>query len=260
MTRYLLRVEYDGGPYWGWQRQDNGPTVQGALEAAAKKLTGEETLVYGAGRTDAGVHARGQAAHIDLHGAIPERKVADALNAHLRPEPVAVLSAQAVPDDFHARFNATKRYYRYEIINRRADLTLDNGLAWRIPYALDTDNMQTAAQTLLGRHDFSTFRDTQCQSKSPIKTLDALNITRQGTRIIITCSALSFLHKQVRSMVGSLVEVGRGQQKTSWIGDILAATDRTACGPVAPPDGLYLESVDYPDIAPARTPPASIRT
>ena len=260
MTRYLLRIEYDGAPFWGWQRQDGGPTVQGTIEAAAKKLTGEETLVYGAGRTDAGVHARGQAAHIDLTGNIPERKVADALNAHLRPSPIAVLSAQAVPDDFHARFNAAKRYYRYEILNRRADLTLDDGLVWRIPYALNADDMQKAANLLIGQHDFSTFRDTQCQSKSPIKTLDTLEVTRMGTRVVITCSALSFLHKQVRSMVGSLVEVGRGQHSVAWLGQALAAKDRTACGPVAPPDGLYLEHVDYPDLESPQTPPASVRS
>ena len=248
MTRYLLRIEYNGGPFWGWQRQDDGPTVQGTLEAAAKKLTGQETLVYGAGRTDAGVHARGQAAHIDLHGAIPERKVADALNAHLRPSPIAVLSARAVPDEFHARFSAAKRFYRYEIVNRRAGLTFDAGFVWRTPYPLDTDNMQAAAKALIGEHDFSTFRDTQCQAKSPVKTLDKLNVSRVGSRIHVTCSAQSFLHKQVRSMVGSLVEVGRGQQSVGWLTDILQAKDRTACGPVAPPDGLYLEHVDYPSL------------
>ena len=248
MTRYLLRIEYNGGPFWGWQRQDDGPTVQGTLETAAKKLTGQETLVYGAGRTDAGVHARGQAAHIDLHGAIPEHKVADALNAHLRPAPIAVLSARAVPDEFHARFSAAKRFYRYEILNRRAGLTFDAGFVWRAPYPLDTDNMQAAAKSLIGEHDFSTFRDTQCQAKSPVKTLDALNVSRIGSRIDITCSAQSFLHKQVRSMVGSLVEVGRGQQSVGWLTDILQAKDRTACGPVAPPDGLYLEHVDYPSL------------
>ena len=259
MTRYLLRIEYDGAPFWGWQRQDDGPTVQGALETAATRLNGSSVTVYGAGRTDAGVHARGQAAHVDLREEIPERKIADALNAHLRPHPVAVLSAQAVPDEFHARFDATKRYYRYDILSRRADLTLDHGLVWRIPYALDTDDMQSAAQALIGQHDFSTFRDTQCQSKTPVKTLDALNVRREGNRIIVTCSALSFLHKQVRSMVGSLVEVGRGQQSVSWLADALAAKDRTACGPVAPPDGLYLEYVDYPGLAPATTPPAYTR-
>jgi len=259
MTRYLLRIEYNGAPFWGWQRQDDGPTVQGALENAAEKLTRMPTLVYGAGRTDAGVHARGQAAHIDLPDNIPERKIADALNAHLRPVPVAVLSAQAVPDDFHARFNAAKRYYRYELLNRRADLTLDDGLVWRIPYALNTDDMQAAANALIGKHDFSTFRDTQCQSKSPIKTLDALTVARHGTRVVITCSAQSFLHKQVRSIVGSLVEVGRGQESVDWMSNALAAKDRTACGPVAPPDGLYLEHVDYPGLAAPGTPPASTR-
>jgi tRNA pseudouridine38-40 synthase len=246
MTRYLLRIEYDGAPFWGWQRQDDGPTVQGTLEAAAEKLNGTPAIVYGAGRTDAGVHARGQAAHIDLRPDIPARKIADALNAHLRPHPVAVLSAQAVPDAFHARFHATKRHYRYIILNRRADLTVDHGLAWRVPYALDEQAMTKAAGHLLGRHDFSTFRDTQCQSRTPVKTLDALAVTRTGDRIEITCSALSFLHKQVRSMVGSLVEVGRGQQDADWIAEILAAQDRTKCGPVAPPDGLYLEAVEYP--------------
>ena len=259
MTRYLLRIEYNGAPFWGWQRQDGGSTVQGELEAAATKLTGAPTLVYGAGRTDAGVHARGQAAHIDLREDIPERKVADALNAHLRPHPIAVLSAQAVSDEFHARFNATKRYYRYEVSNRRADLTLDKGLTWRIPYALNTEDMQAAVNALIGQHDFSTFRDTLCQAKSPIKTLDELTVTRQGTHITFTCSARSFLHKQVRSIVGSLVEVGRGQQSVAWMGDILAAKDRTACGPVAPPDGLYLEHVDYPGLPTPKTPPAHTR-
>lgn len=248
MTRYLLRIEYDGGPFWGWQRQDDGPTVQGTLERAAAKLNGSPVTIYGAGRTDAGVHARGQAAHIDLRDEIPARKIADALNAHLRPDPVAVLSAEAVPEAFHARFDATKRYYRYEILNRRADATLDHGLVWRVPYALDHDAMQAAARHLIGQHDFSTFRDTQCQSKTPVKTLDALDVSRSGDRVIVTCSALSFLHKQVRSMVGSLVEVGRGQQPVDWVRDILAAADRTACGPVAPPDGLYLEDVYYPSL------------
>ena len=246
MTRYLLRIEYDGTPFWGWQRQNDGLTVQGVLETAAEKLNGAPALVYGAGRTDAGVHATDQAAHIDLRADIPARKIADALNAHLRPHPVCVLSAEPVPDEFHARFDATKRFYRYTIINRRADLTLDHGLAWRVPYALDEANMSKAAKHLLGQHDFSTFRDTQCQSRTPVKTLDTLEVTRKGDRIEITCSALSFLHKQVRSMVGSLVEVGRGQREPDWIADILGARDRTKCGPVAPPDGLYLEAVYYP--------------
>ncbi len=253
MTRYLLRIEYNGGPFWGWQRQDDGPTVQGALEEAARKTVDTPILVYGAGRTDAGVHARGQAAHIDLPDDFPARKVADALNAHLRPAPIAVLSARAVPDEFHARFSAAKRFYRYEILNRRADLTLDTGFVWRIPYPLDTDNMQAAAEALIGEHDFSTFRDTQCQAKSPVKTLDKLNVSRVGSRIHVTCSAQSFLHKQVRSMVGSLVEVGRGQEPVAWLGQALAAKDRTACGPVAPPDGLYLEHVEYPSLEESAT-------
>ena len=248
MTRYLLRIEYDGGPFWGWQKQDDGPTVQGALEEAAANLNGAPVLVYGAGRTDAGVHARGQAAHVDLRDDIPERKIADALNAHLRPSAVCVLSAQAVPDEFHARFNATRRFYRYQIISRRADLTLDHGSSWRIPYPLDTEAMQNAAQSLVGRHDFSTFRDTQCQAKSPVKTLDDIAVSRAGDRIEITCSAQSFLHKQVRSMVGSLVEIGRGQQEISWLAEILAAKTRKACGPVAPAEGLYLEHVLYPEL------------
>ena len=199
------------------------------------------------------VHARGQAAHIDLPDDFPARKVADALNAHLRPAPIAVLSARAVPDEFHARFSAAKRFYRYEILNRRADLTLDTGFVWRIPYPLDTDNMQAAAEALIGEHDFSTFRDTQCQAKSPVKTLDKLNVSRVGSRIHVTCSAQSFLHKQVRSMVGSLVEVGRGQEPVAWLGQALAAKDRTACGPVAPPDGLYLEHVEYPSLEESAT-------
>lgn len=253
MTRYLLRVEYDGRPFWGWQRQDDGLTVQGVLEVAAARLNGSATMVYGAGRTDAGVHATGQAAHIDLRDDIPARKVADALNAHLRPHPVAVLSARAVETDFHARFDATKRYYRYVIFNRRADLTIDHGHAWRVPYALDEMAMQAGAQHLIGQHDFSTFRDTQCQSKTPVKTLDALDVARFGDRIEVTCSALSFLHKQVRSMVGSLVEVGRGQKPAGWMADILAARDRTVCGPVAPADGLFLEKVFYPKLADQET-------
>lgn len=250
MTRYLLRIEYDGSPYWGWQRQDDGPTVQGVLETAAEKLNGSPVIVYGAGRTDAGVHATGQAAHIDLRDDIDPRKVADALNAHLRPDPIAVLSAQAVPDEFHARFNATERQYRYIIINRRAGLTIDQGRAWRVPYALDEDAMSAGAKLLVGKHDFSTFRDTQCQSKTPVKTLDSLDVSRFADRIEVTCSARSFLHKQVRSMVGSLVELGRGFKDADWLADVLAACDRTRCGPVAPPDGLYLEHVIYPELDP----------
>ena len=245
MPRYKLLVEYHGGPYHGWMRLPGIPTVQGALEDAAAKLDGAPVEVIGAGRTDAGVHATGQVAHMDLAQDRPD-KVADAMNFHLRPHPIAVLKAGRVTDEFHARFNAAARHYRYVIFNRRADLTLERGLAWRVASRLDAAAMHTAAQLLLGNHDFTTFRDTACQAASPVKTLDSLDVARSGDRIEITCSARSFLHRQVRSMVGSLVEVGRGYQRPEWIAEILAAADRTACGPVAPPDGLFLERVDYP--------------
>ena len=245
MPRYKLLVEYHGGPYQGWMRLPGIPTVQGALEDAAAKLDGAPVEVIGAGRTDAGVHATGQVAHMDLAQDRPD-KVADTMNFHLRPHPIAVLKAGRVTDEFHARFNAAARHYRYVIFNRRADLTLERGLAWRVASRLDAAAMHTAAQLLLGNHDFTTFRDTACQAASPVKTLDSLDVARSGDRIEITCSARSFLHRQVRSMVGSLVEVGRGYQRPEWIAEILAAADRTACGPVAPPDGLFLERVDYP--------------
>lgn len=245
MPRYKLLVEYHGGPYQGWMKLPGIPTVQGALEDAAAKLDGAPVEVIGAGRTDAGVHATGQVAHMDLAQDRPD-KVADAMNFHLRPHPIAVLKAEQVTDEFHARFNAAVRHYRYVILNRRADLTLERGLAWRVASRLDAAAMHTAAQLLLGNHDFTTFRDTACQAASPVKTLDSLDVACSGDRIEITCSARSFLHRQVRSMVGSLVEVGRGYQRPEWIAAILAAADRTACGPVAPPDGLFLERVDYP--------------
>ena len=250
MTRYRLLVEYDGRPFAGWQRQDDAPTVQGVLESAAAALNGSPTIVQGSGRTDSGVHATGQVAHLDLRDDIPQRKVADALNHHLRPHPVAVLSAEPAADDFHARFQATARFYRYVIINRRADLTVERGLAWRVPSRLDAAAMDRASAALLGLHDFTTFRDVQCQADSPMRTLDAVAVARLGERIEITCSARSFLHRQVRSIVGSLVDVGRGRRTEDWLGEILAAADRTACGPVAPADGLYLERVAYG--APAR--------
>ncbi|MEL7452429.1 MAG: tRNA pseudouridine(38-40) synthase TruA [Pseudomonadota bacterium] len=248
MTRFKLLIEYEGTPFRGWQRQDNAPTVQGALEAAAEKLNGVPTLVYGAGRTDTGVHARGQVAHLDLRDDLPEHKVADAMNFHLRPDPIGVLRAEAVPDSFHARFSAAARHYRYIIVNRRADLTLEASRAWRVASLLDAEAMQFAAQALVGVHDFTTFRDTQCQSKSPEKSLDHIKVLRDGDTITVDCSAISFLHRQVRSIVGSLVEVGRGQREPGWIDEILKARDRRACGPVAPADGLYLEAVDYPEV------------
>lgn len=245
MQTYRLLIEYDGGPFNGWMRLPGLPTVQGYLEQAASQLDGQAVEVFGAGRTDSGVHATGQVAHITLRTA-RGRKVADALNFHLRPQPIAVLSATPVDESFHARFDAVQRHYRYVIINRRADLTIETGYAWRVPSKLDAALMDAAGQYLLGQHDFTTFRDTACQAKSPVRTLDGLKVARYGDRIEITLHALSFLHRQVRSIVGSLVDVGRGKRSPAWIGEILAAKDRTACGPIAPADGLYLERVDYP--------------
>lgn len=250
MPRYKLTIEYDGGAFAGWQRQEDAPSVQGALEQACEALDGAPVLVTGAGRTDAGVHATGQVAHIDLQKNIRADKVRDALNAHLRPHAIAVLASEDAAPDFHARFDATGRSYLYRIINRRADLALDRGKAWRVPVELDADAMHRAAQALVGRHDFSTFRDSQCQADSPVKTLDGISVTRAGAEIAIRTSARSFLHRQVRSIVGSLVEVGRGRERVGWIGDILAAADRTKCGQVSPPDGLYLVSVSYAPLRP----------
>ena len=244
MPRYRLLIEYHGGPFQGWQKLPGVPTVQGALEAAAEKLDGAPVEVFGAGRTDSGVHATAQVAHMDL-SVDRGSKVADAMNFHLRPDPIAVLKAEPVDEDFHARFSATQRHYRYVVINRRADLTLDRGLAWRVPSKLDAGKMHEAAQVFIGTHDFTTFRDGDCQALSPVKTLNNFRVTREGERVIFTCRAQSFLHRQVRSLVGSLVEVGRGHRPVSWAKDILEAADRTECGPIAPPDGLYLTQVDY---------------
>ena len=245
MPRYKLTIEYDGRPFAGWQVQAEGLTVQGVLMAAVEALTGEKAPVQGAGRTDAGVHARGQVAHIELTREWDTDTVRDALNAHLRPHPVAVLAAVRAADDFNARTSAVKRHYLYRILNRRADLTLDLGRAWRVPRPLDDRAMHTAAQCLVGNHDFTTFRSTECQAKSPIKTLDALAVSRDRDEVTIAASARSFLHNQVRSMVGSLVLVGEGKWTADDLARALAARDRAACGPVAPPDGLYLMRVDY---------------
>ena len=245
MSRYKLTIEYDGARYAGWQRQDNARTVQQALEEAALALNGEPTVVTGAGRTDSGVHALGQVAHVDLLKPLPAGKVRDALNAHLRPHPIAVLESEDAEPEFHARFDATGRSYIYRIISRRADLTLDKHRAWRVAAALDAGAMHAAAQALVGRHDFSTFRYIHCQADSPVKTLDSIRVQRKAEEIIVETTARSFLHHQVRSMVGSLVEVGRGRQQVRWISDILHAADRTLCGPVAPAAGLYLASVSY---------------
>ena len=254
MPRYKITIEYDGAPYSGWQRQDNAPSVQAALERAAQALDGAPVPVYGAGRTDSGVHALGQVAHLDLTKDLGADKVRDAINYHLKPDPVAVIEAERVDDDFHARFSATSRHYLYRMIDRRAPLTLDRGQVWRVPRALDAQAMHHAAQALLGRHDFTTFRDAQCQADSPVKTLDAVSVSRYGEEVQLTCSARSFLHRQVRSMVGSLVEVGVGKWSARDFKAALDAADRSRCGPVAPPDGLYLVAVDYPPEASGMAP------
>ncbi|PHR56434.1 MAG: tRNA pseudouridine(38-40) synthase TruA [Robiginitomaculum sp.] len=245
MTRFKLTLEYDGEPFFGWQKQDNMATVQGALERAASALDGCEVRVQGAGRTDAGVHALGQVAHLDLSRDIAPDQVRDALNHHVRPDPVAVLLAEPVDEEFHARFSATARHYLYRIIARRPPLTLELGKLWRIPRAIDVAAMDRAARILPGQHDFSTFRDSDCQAKSPIKTLDRIEVSQVGDEIHIICQARSFLHSQVRSIVGSLIEVGIGKWTEDDFGAALAAKSRAACGPVAPPDGLYLTKVLY---------------
>ena len=245
MARWKLTIEYDGRPFVGWQRQDNGPSVQAAVEHAIAKLTGETVTIAAAGRTDAGVHAFGQVAHADIARDFAADKLRDALNAHLRPHPVAVLETEHVADDFHARFDATKRHYLYRIVNRRSPLTFDAGRAWQVQVPLDAEAMHAAAQRLVGHHDFTTFRAAECQAKSPMKTLDLLRVSRHGEEISIEASARSFLHHQVRSMVGSLKLVGTGKWTAEDVAAALAARDRAACGPVAPPDGLYLVRVDY---------------
>ena len=245
MPRYKLIVEYDGAPFSGWQIQADQKTVQGTLIAAIEAFSGEKVQLQGAGRTDAGVHARGQVAHVDLAKGWDTDTVRDALNAHLRPHPVAILSAEKAAADFNARTSAIKRHYRYRILNRRADLTLDLGHAWRVPRPLDTAAMHAAAQRLVGKHDFTTFRSTECQANSPVKTLDRLDVERHGNEVNVLASARSFLHNQVRSMVGSLVMVGDGRWNADDLQRALDARDRTACGQVAPPDGLYLMRVDY---------------
>jgi tRNA pseudouridine38-40 synthase len=245
MPRYKLTIEYDGRPFVGWQVQDNGPSVQGVLMAAIAAFCGEEASVQGAGRTDAGVHALAQVAHVDLAKDWDEDTVRDAVNAHLRPHPIAVLRAERVVDTFDARFSAIRRHYRYRIINRRADLALERGRAWRIAKPLDSAAMHVAAQRLVGRHDFTTFRNAECQAKSPVKTLDQLDVARNADEINVVTCARSFLHSQVRSMVGALALVGEGKWTADDVTVALEKRDRAACAPVAPPDGLYLTQVDY---------------
>ncbi len=245
MARFKLTIEYDGGPFQGWQRQDHAETVQGAMETAALRLNGSPVTVYGSGRTDSGVHGLAQIAHVDFVKPLRADQVRDALNFHLKAHPISVLAAEAVDDEFHARFDAIERQYLYRIIDRRARLALDRGRVWRVPVKLDADAMHEAAQVLIGQHDFTTFRDGQCQAKSPIKTLDEITVLRAGTEIHLHYRARSFLHKQVRSFTGSLVEVGLGKWDTEDMKAALDAKKRTECGPVAPPDGLYLVRVIY---------------
>ncbi len=245
MPRYKLTIEYDGRPFVGWQLQDNGPTVQGVLMAAVQAFSGDRVGIQGAGRTDAGVHALGQVGHVDLSIEWRPNTVRDALNAHLRPHPVAIISAERVTSEFDARYSALKRHYLYRIINRRADLTFERGRAWRVGKPLNSAAMHAAAQRLVGQHDFTTFRHAECQAKSPVKTLDQLDVRRIKDDLHIVASARSFLHTQVRSMVGALVLVGEGKWTADDLSAALEQRDRTACAPVAPPDGLYLTSVDY---------------
>jgi tRNA pseudouridine38-40 synthase len=245
VPRYKLTIEYDGTPFVGWQIQDNGSSVQGSLTDAIAAFTGERAAVQGAGRTDAGVHALGQVAHVDLAKDWDNDTVRDAINFHLRPQPIAMLVAERVEPTFDARFSATKRHYLYRIVNRRADLALAHNRAWRVPRPLDAAAMHHAAQKLVGQHDFTTFRAAECQAKSPVKTLDRLDVRRDGDDVRVEASARSFLHHQVRSMVGSLVHVGEGKWRADDLAGALAARDRSVCGQVAPPHGLYLVRVEY---------------
>ena len=246
MTRFALTVEYDGRPFVGWQRQSEGASVQGSIERALFEVTGERAAVHAAGRTDAGVHATAMRAHVDVAKAIDPFRLMEALNARLRPDPVAILDCEVVPDDWHARFSCLGRAYIYRIICRRAPLTHDLGLAWRVPQPLDADAMAEAAVRLVGRHDFTTFRSAHCQADSPMRTLDRLAVERDGDRISIHAAARSFLHHQVRSMVGCLAMVGQGKRTPDDLAHILAARDRAALWLNAPPDGLYFVGAEYP--------------
>jgi pseudouridylate synthase I len=245
MPRYRLTVEYDGSPFVGWQRQENGPSVQGAIEAAIARFCGAPVTVTAAGRTDAGVHALGQVIHVDLIRPVAPNTLRDATNFHLRPAPVAVLTADEVANDFHARFSATERRYRYRIVNRPAPPILERGRAWWARSPLDVAAMAEAAASLVGHHDFTTFRSSMCQAASPVKTLDQLNVLRVGDEVVIEARARSFLHNQVRILVGTLRLVGDHRWPAERVATALAARDRRAGGPTAPPDGLYLVGVGY---------------
>ena len=245
MPRYRLLLEYDGAPFCGWQRQADRLSVQQALEEAIARFSGEAVTTQAAGRTDSGVHALGQVVHFDLAREWDPFRIREALNHHLKPHPVAVLEAAAVSAEFEARFSATARHYEYRILNRRARPALDVGRVWHVPVPLDADAMHAAAQLLLGKHDFTTFRAAECQANSPLRTLDVLSVSQQAEMIVVTAQARSFLHHQVRSMVGSLKLVGEGKWQPRDARTALDARDRSRCGPMAPPVGLYLTRVDY---------------
>ncbi len=245
MPRYRFTVEYDGSAYNGFQAQAGQPTVQGVIESAVTAFSGQTVRIAAAGRTDTGVHATGQTCHVDLDKAWPARTVMNALNAHLMQEAVAVLDCASVSGDWHARFTANGRKYLYRILNRPGRPALDRGRVWHVKKPLDAEAMHTAAQALVGLHDFTTFRDAQCQSASPVKTLDVARVSRVGEEVHLVFEARSFLHRQVRSMAGSLAEVGLGRWAVADLADALAAQDRARCGPVAPSDGLYLTGVTY---------------
>jgi tRNA pseudouridine38-40 synthase len=246
VTRWKLTIEYDGGPFMGWQRQDHGPSVQQALEEALARMTGEQAAVTAAGRTDAGVHALAMSAHVDIAREVTPHRLREGLNALVRPQPVSVLEVAAVADDWHARFSCLGRRYRYRILSRRAPPALDSGRVWHIAVPLDSEAMRAGAARMIGRHDFTTFRSAHCQSDSPVKTLDRLDVDRVGDEIHIEAAARSFLHHQVRSMVGCLALVGRGQWRPDDIGEALEARDRAALGFNAPPQGLYFVEAIYP--------------
>jgi tRNA pseudouridine38-40 synthase len=247
MTRFALTLEFDGGPFMGLQRQAHGPSVQQSVEEAVFAVTGETVTLHAAGRTDAGVHALAMRAHVDVARDIAPFRLMEALNARLRPAPIAVLACEAKPDDWHARFSCIGRSYRYRVVNRRAPLTLELGRAWHVRHPLDADAMHRAAQALVGHHDFTTFRSVHCQAASPVKTLDRLDVRREGELVLIEAEARSFLHHQVRSMVGCLALVGLGRWEVRRVAEALAAKDRASLGLNAPAEGLYFTGARYPD-------------
>jgi len=247
MTRFALTLEFDGGPYMGLQRQGHGPSVQESVERAVREITGESVTMHSAGRTDSGVHALAMVSHVDIEKDLTPFRLMEALNAVLRPEPIAVLSCEAKPDDWHARFSCIGRRYLYRIRNRRAPLTLEKGRAWHVTRPLDAEAMHRAAQALVGRHDFTTFRSAHCQAESPVKTLDRLAVRREGDAVLVEAEARSFLHHQVRSMVGTLALVGLGQWREEQVAEALEARDRAALGLNAPAEGLYFVEARYPE-------------